>query len=70
MNIYGYESEDGDLLKMQEITLQADTDELKKLSKFIENTIKLIEDNGDNFGHEHFSDFSGMKDGPDIIISK
>ncbi|QEM82663.1 hypothetical protein [Halomonas binhaiensis] len=70
MNIYGYESEDGDLLKMQEITLQADADELKKLSKFIDNTIKLIEENGDSFGHEHFSDFSGMKDGPDIIIAK
>ncbi|CAO95696.1 hypothetical protein [Erwinia tasmaniensis] len=70
MKIYGYENEDSDLVSLQEISLQVTIDELKKLSSFIDNAINMMEKYGDEFGHEHFSDFIKSKKYPDIIITK
>ncbi|WP_445495993.1 hypothetical protein [Photorhabdus sp. SF281] len=71
MKIYGYESEDSDLVSLNEITFQASVDELKELVLFINNSISLIELNGDKFGHEHLSDFIKSKKNkkPDVIIT-
>lgn len=70
MKIYGYENEDSALIYLREISLQVTIDELKDLSTFIDNTINLMEKNGDKFCHEHFSDLIKSKKYPDIIITK
>ncbi|CDL86420.1 hypothetical protein [Xenorhabdus cabanillasii] len=70
MKIYGYESEDSDLIGLEEITFHASVDELRSLVAFITNTISLIEIHGSQFGHEHFNDFvkNNESKAPDIII--
>ncbi|WP_338560830.1 hypothetical protein [Erwinia sp. E_sp_B04_7] len=70
MKIYGYENEDSELVSLQEMSLQVTIDELKELSSFIDNTINMMEKNGDKFGHEHFTNFMKSKQYPDIIITK
>lgn len=70
MKIYGYESEDSDLISLSEITLQLSLNELNDLALFLEKTAKLMEKHGDNFGHEHFNDFCDRNGKPDIIITK
>ncbi|MCC8460274.1 hypothetical protein [Photorhabdus aegyptia] len=71
MRIYGYESEDSDLVSLNEITFQASVDELKELVLFINHSISLIELNGNTFDHEHLSDFIKNKENkkPDVIIT-
>ncbi|QXF31999.1 hypothetical protein CE143_01505 [Photorhabdus luminescens] len=74
MKIYGYESEDSDLVSLNEITFQASVDELKELVLFINHSISLIELNGNTFDHEHLSDFIKNKENkenkkPDVIIT-
>ncbi|WP_313702049.1 hypothetical protein [Pantoea sp.] len=70
MKIYGYENEDGELISLHEMTLQISIEELKELSGFILNTIKVMEKYGEDFGHEHFSDFLKHRLSPDIVITK
>lgn len=70
MKIYGYESEDSDLISLSEITLQLSLDELNDLILFLEKTAKLMKKHGDDFGHEHLNDFYDRSDKPDIIITK
>ena len=70
MKIYGYESEDGNLISLSEITLQISLDELNDFVLFLTKTAKLMEKHGDNFGHEHLSDFCGRNSKPDIVITK
>ncbi|MDE1188710.1 MAG: hypothetical protein PW844_19965 [Pantoea sp.] len=70
MKIYGYENEDSDLVSLQEMSLQVSVDELKELSRFITHTINLMEEHGDKFGDEHFSDFIKSTKHPDIIITR
>ncbi|MEM0675633.1 hypothetical protein AAHA48_21145 [Dickeya oryzae] len=71
MNIYGYESDDSELISLNEITLQLSIDELSDLLKFMENTLSLMKKHED-FGHEHFKDYIGNSsvNMPDIIISR
>lgn len=57
MNVYGYASDNDDLISLNEITLQASAAELSKLVDFLKNTIDLMDKHKENFGHEHFSDF-------------
>ena len=70
MNIYGYESDESELISLEEINLRASVDELNDLVDFLKNTIKIIESSKGNFGHEHFSDFvkKSPKEKPEIII--
>jgi hypothetical protein len=70
MNIYGYESDDSDLIPLKEITLQVTLNELNELVQFLTNTISLINEHNSNFGHEHFNDFFGKSSSrsSDIII--
>jgi hypothetical protein len=70
MNIYGYENEDSDLISLNEVSLKVTLEELKGISKFIEYVIVQMEEHGDNFGHEHLSDFLEIKTGPEIVIAK
>ena len=69
MNIYGYKDADSDLISLEEITLQLSLQELRDLMNFFENTLNKMEKYKEDFGHEHFKDFSGNCYGPDIIIS-
>ena len=66
MNVYGYASDNDDIISLNEITLQASVDELNKLVDFLKNTIDLMEKHKENFGHEHFSDF--LKNSSEIDI--
>lgn len=70
MKIYGYESEDSDLISLSEITLQLSLDELNYLILFLEKTAKAMEKHGDKFGREHLYDFIDRDGIPDIIITK
>ncbi|AUX92297.1 hypothetical protein [Mixta gaviniae] len=70
MEIYGYENEEGDLMSLQEMTLKVTVDELKILSSFIINTVNLMEEHKENFGHEHLSDFTKNCCMPEVIITK
>ena len=71
MNVYGYASDNDDIISLNEITLQASVDELNKLVDFLKNTIDSMEKHKENFGHEHFSDFlkSSSEIDVEIIIS-
>lgn len=72
MKIYGYALNSADLVEMQEISLRIDSQELRKISDFLLKTAKLMDENGEKFGHEHFIDFNGLDNSsfPDIIISR
>ncbi|CDG22283.1 conserved protein of unknown function [Xenorhabdus poinarii G6] len=68
MKIYGYESDDSDLVSLSEVTLQLSLKELNDFIEFLNNTAKLMEAHGDKFGHEHLNDFYKKDSKPDIII--
>ncbi|HHA1936161.1 TPA: hypothetical protein ACOEP6_004664 [Enterobacter ludwigii] len=70
MKIYGYKDENSELISIQEITLQVDISELKEFSSFVIHVIGLMEKHGDDFGHEHLSDFIASGIGAEIIISR
>ena len=69
MNIYGYKDADSDLISLEEITLQLSLQDMHNLMSFFENTLNKMEKYKEDFGHEHFKDFSGSYHGSDIIIS-
>lgn len=68
MKIYGYESDDSDLISLNELTLQLSVDELNEFIEFLKSTAKLMELYGDKFGHEHLNDFYKKNGNPDVII--
>lgn len=70
MNIFGYENEDSDLISLEEISLKVTLEELKGISKFIEHVIAQMEEHGDDFGHEHLSDFLETYVVPEIVIAR
>jgi hypothetical protein len=55
-----------------EITIVADTNELRRLARFFNLTAELLEKHGKAFGHEHLQDFEnkGFDRKPDIIVSR
>ncbi|MCS2154602.1 hypothetical protein MUU49_18785 [Scandinavium goeteborgense] len=57
MKIYGYESDDSDLVSLSELTLQLTAKELNELIGFLQKTAKSMKNHGNNFGHEHLNDF-------------
>lgn len=75
MKFYGYTVNGNlteELLELEEITIQAKPDFLRKVAEFITRAADLMDEHGANFGHEHLKDFlqDVSWDGPDIIISK
>ncbi len=75
MNCFGYsKKDDSNLLEMKEVTLQANTKQLKGLADFLYDCAKKIEDNPE-WEHAHFQDsryFSSQykKDIFDLIVYK
>lgn len=71
MKIFGYASDESELMRLKEITLNLSAEELQIIINFLTNTLGIIKKSGDKFEHEHFKDFLGKqkKDYPDIIIT-
>lgn len=71
MNIYGYESDESELVSLKEITLQLTVSELDDLISFMQKTMLLMQKHED-YGHEHYKDFKQdvTSNMPDIIITK
>jgi hypothetical protein len=75
MKIFGYEKAcvcNDKLLELTEITIQADSDKLRRIAQFVLETADILDKHGSKFGHEHLKDFFKGVDleDPDIIISK
>jgi hypothetical protein len=72
MKIYGYELHSDEMVELQEISFQIDSQKLRMLSGFFAKTADIMDKHGEKFGHEHFNDFIDSKNdnSPDIIISK
>ncbi len=71
MKTFGYPkkenlNEDG-LMEMEEISISASREELKKLSEFLLKCAVELPDTGE-FCHEHFSDFVDNNPETDLII--
>lgn len=65
MKCFGYDKNNEDeLLDMSEITLQTNSDMLRKLASFLVKCADEIESIQD-WEHEHFCDY--LKDGEDVI---
>ena len=73
MRIFGYPrdaEDDSELVELEEITVQAEPELLRKVSQFFLETAELVEKHGDSFGHEHLKD--SIKDDrivADIVIA-
>jgi len=74
MSLYGYP--DGQELeaplRLTEVTFAGSPTVLRQLAAFLQHAANLMDRNGTNFGHEHFSDFAKERhaDDPDIIVSR
>jgi len=73
MKIFGYSRAEGqkeNLLEMEEVTIQADPDLLRKIAHFLLSSADQIEKHGTNYGHDHFRDkFKEVeKHFPDIVV--
>lgn len=65
MKCFGYDkNNEDDLLDMSEVTLQTNSDMLRKLASFLVKCADEIE-NDQDWEHEHFSDY--LPDGEDVI---
>lgn len=68
MKIFGYSSSLPDeLQKMNEISIQASPDELRKLSKFILKCASEMDADSD-WEHEHFRDNDSEEEIPDLVV--
>jgi hypothetical protein len=63
MHCYGYTkgSDTSGPAEMEEVTICAGPETLRRLAEFLAHTAKLIESHGVAFGHEHFEDFLGVQ---------
>ncbi len=76
MKIFGYPKEGYDksqLLELNEVTIAAKPEELRKIAEFFEQAAIDIEKHGSDFEYEHLQDhFNGGQKGfdgnPDIIV--
>jgi hypothetical protein len=74
MKIYGYKDEGlspEDIVpsELAEITLEASSDELRKIAKFIEAAAEEMEKRGKNYSHEHLSDkFREFRNSPHFVV--
>ena len=58
MNIYGYSMNEDDIRHLSEVTLHVTEKEINDVILFLNYAAKLMAKHGDQFGHEHFSDFN------------
>ena len=75
MKIYGYskdETSNDSLLELEEITLQTNSDVLRKIADFIYKSADLMDKHGRDFGHEHLRDYlkNDAWNNADIILLK
>ena len=75
MRIFGYpKDQEHDLpLEMEEVTIAAEPRTLRQPAAFLSDAADQMEQNGDRFGHEHYSDFTNDKGSspsspPDIVV--
>jgi len=69
MNIYGYTEGSDELLKLIDLTIQVNENELRRLAQFFLKCAESID--SDDWEHEHLSDFlNDMSFKPDIIVAK
>jgi len=67
MNLYGCCDESSEVLTLKEVTVQASSEEIRKLAKFFLQCADEI-DNDDRWEHEHLSDFEELYSGGAEII--
>ena len=76
MKIYGYSlnTEIESLLEMKEVTFQGESEYIRQIARFLNHSANLIEEHGEDFGHEHiidfFSDWREKFPNIDIIVSR
>ena len=69
MEIYGYEKGKDKLLRLTEVTFNADPGALKDIGNFFIDIAKKMEEYGPEYGHEHYSDWKKRNDlDLDIIV--
>ena len=67
MKAFGYEVDSDKLLKLNEVTLQCDSEELRSLAKFFEECADEM-DACEHWEHEHFPNELGSVDQPSVIV--
>ncbi|KPK98376.1 MAG: hypothetical protein AMK75_07015 [Planctomycetes bacterium SM23_65] len=76
MEVYGYEHQDDDskLLTLVEVSFKASPKELRIIAQFFADAARLMNEHGDDFGHEHlkyhFPDLPESMTMADIIIAR
>ena len=71
IQLYGYANgSDADRpLRLSEVTVSASPDELRRAAEFLVHAAGLMEQRGDEFGHEHFGDFDpAVSADADLIV--
>jgi hypothetical protein len=69
MKIFGFNEETTEPIGLNQVTLEADVDTLKKLSGFFLMCAKEMEAD-DEWSHEHFCDFLGEVLSADVVVFK
>jgi len=67
MKIFGFLGEIGDSKLLEQVTLEIDAPELRKLSSFLLQCAEEIEDDIE-WEHEHLSDYLGHVLGHDLVV--
>jgi hypothetical protein len=67
MKVFGYEVDSEKLLKLNEVTLQCDSEELRSLAKFFEKCADEM-DACEDWEHEHFANELEPVDQPSVIV--
>ena len=72
MKIYGYSKDSDELQTLTEVILQTSPSNIRQLAKFLLKTADLMDQHGEDFGHQHLQDniANWPRDNPDIIIMK
>jgi hypothetical protein len=74
MKLYGFPEAEalGSPVEMREMTIVAAPVVLRQLAAFLTHSAQQMEEHGDSFGHEHYTDFAtGRADGsPEIVVSR
>jgi len=73
MKLYGYiENADSDSPSvLEEVTVAATPNSLRSMASFFRDVADLMEKHGEQFGHEHFSDYhDGFRADPTLVITR
>ena len=71
MKLYGKRAGDEHPSELEEVALAITPETLKSLASFLLWTADRMERFGDEFGHEHFSDFRGApQEHPQFVVAR